>query len=139
MVTQVTNTNSGTSVGSSKMTSINPQEFLKIMIKEMQQQDPMEPVSSKDLVNQLAQIRDIQSSMELSQTLKDLAISQKLSSAGILLGKEIFGKNSSGDDVTGIVTSVRREGDKVYLELDTGERLSIDDVLAVNNETSKTA
>ncbi len=136
MVSSVQGTSSGSSQQTtSKMSSIRPEEFLQIMVKELQQQDPFEPVSSKDMVTQMAQVRDIQSSMDLSTVLKDLSLSQKLSSASVLLGKTITGKNTDGKDAAGVVTSVKREGDKVYLELDSGERVSVDDVMTVNNPT----
>jgi len=128
----------GTPTRSSKLNSIKPEEFLKIMIQEMQQQDPFEPVSSKDLVNQVAQVRDIQSSLELPQTLKDLAISQKLSSAGAMIGKQVIGKDNDGYDVAGTVTAVKREGDNVFLELDNGQRLAIGNVTSVVNPPAAT-
>ena len=137
MIEQVTSATTGsTTTSTSGSNSIDPQEFLKIMLKEMQSQDPFQPMSSEALVNQMAQVRNIQSSMELSSTLKDLAMAQKLNSAGGLLGKVVTGKNSSGADISGTVTSVRKEGDTVYLELDTGEQMSLDNVLSVNNPTA---
>jgi flagellar basal-body rod modification protein FlgD len=140
MVTSVQNSSATTSTlgATSSKNKLDPQQFLKIMLKELEQQDPMNPTSSKDLVNQMSQIQSIQSNMDLSSTLKDLALSQKLSSAGNLLGKLVTGKNSNGDDVSGIATSVKREGDKVYLELDSGNRLAVEDVLGVNNPTAAT-
>jgi flagellar basal-body rod modification protein FlgD len=133
-----TGTTSTTTTASSKMNTIKPEEFLKIMIQEMQQQDPFEPVSSKDLVNQVAQVRDIQSSMDLQATLKDLAISQKLAGAGTMIGKNVTGKTDQGEEVTGVVASVVREGDNVFLELSGGQRLAIGNVLKVVNPAPTT-
>jgi len=140
MVTGVENTaSSGSSRTTSKVSSISSEDFLEIMIKEMQQQDPFQPMSSQDLVNQVSQIRNMQSSMDLSAVLKDLALSQKLSSAGSMIGKMVVGKNSSNENISGLVTSVKREGDKVYLELDNGQRMSVDDVISVNNAPAATS
>jgi flagellar basal-body rod modification protein FlgD len=140
MVTAVQNSSTSTSTvgATSSKNKLDPQQFIKIMLKELEQQDPLNPTSSKDLVNQMSQIQSIQSNMDLSTTLKDLALSQKLASAGNLLGKVVTGKNSNGDDVSGIATSVKREGDKVYLELDSGNQLAVEDVLGVNNPTAAT-
>ncbi len=134
MVTSVQNSSGSTSTvnSSSSAKTIDPQEFMKIMIKELEQQDPFEPASSKDLVNQVAQIQSIQGNMTLTATLKDLSLSQKLASAGNMIGKLVTGKDNDGNDVTGLVTSVKREGDKVYLELDTGRQLSVENVLTIN-------
>jgi len=140
MVTGVENTSSGGSARTtSKVSTISAQDFLEIMVKEMQQQDPFQPMSSQDLVNQVAQIRNMQSSMDLSTDLKDLALSQKISSAGSMNGKVVSGKNSSSEDISGLVTSVKREGDKVYLELDNGQKMSVDDVISVNNAPASTS
>ena len=90
MVASISGASTGTSASTtSKISQIKPEDFLKIMLAELQQQDPFEPVASKDLIAQVGQVKDIQSSMDLSTTIKDLAVSQKLSAAGTLLGKEI--------------------------------------------------
>ncbi len=133
----ITGVNGTTEIGNSKsgqikgLNGMKAEDFLSIMVKELQQQDPFEPTSSKDLINQIGQVSSIQSNMELIQTLKDLSLNQKLSAASSLLGKLILGRSEDGDEVNGVVTAVKREGDKIYIELDSGQRLSIDDVLQV--------
>ena len=141
MVASISNASNNTSpLTKSKVSEIKPEDFLKIMLAELQQQDPFEPVTSKDLIAQVGQVKDIQSSMDLSTTLKDLAVSQKLSAAGTLLGKEITGLNSDGDKISGLVSSITREGNTIYLELDSGQRLEVGNVLTVNNpKTTSTA
>jgi len=114
-----------------KTKGINAEDFMKIMIKELQQQDPTEPVSSKDLLTQISQISNLQSATELSQTLKDLAASQKLGSASSLLGKVVHGVTSEGKDLSGMVTGVKLENDNVYLELDSGEQMDMNYVTEV--------
>jgi flagellar basal-body rod modification protein FlgD len=120
------------------MTDLNSEDFLNIMIQELQQQDPFEPVSSKDLISQVGQIRSLQSSMDLSTTLQDLAVSQKLSAAGTFIGKEVTGINSDGDKISGVVSSISREDDTIFLELDSGQKLDVGNVLTVNNPTTTT-
>ena len=122
------NMNSGQIKG---LGGMKAEDFLSIMVKELQQQDPFEPTSSKDLINQVGQVSSIQSNMELIQTLKELSLNQQLSAASSLLGKLVLGRNEDGDEVNGIVTGVKREGDKIYIELDSGQQLSIDNVLQV--------
>ena len=114
-----------------KTKGINAEDFMKIMIKELQQQDPFEPVSSKDLLTQVGQISDLQSATELSKTLKELATNQKLGSASSLLGKVVRGVTPNGDELSGMVTAVKLEDDSIYLELDSGERLDLNYVFEV--------
>jgi len=117
---------------------MKPEDFLKIMIKELQQQDPFEPISSKDLLDQVGQIREIQGSMDLTAALKDLTVYQKLAAGGSMLGKLVEGIDSTGENVEGLVLSVRIEDEKVYLELDSGRRLLLDNVVKVHSGTGLT-
>jgi len=128
-----TTSSSSTSTGNNSMTT---NDFLKIMIEELQQQDPFDPVSSKDLVSQMGQIQSIQSNLTLSKTLTELATSQKLSAAGNLIGKSVIGLDDNNNRVTGTVTAVCREGDDIYLQLDTGDLLQIDNVTDIVNNTT---
>jgi len=114
-----------------KLNEIQVDDFMKIMVKELQQQDPFEPMSSSDLLNQIGQIRDIQSALELQTTLKELAANQKLAAATTMLGKLILGINADGDQLSGLVTAVKLEGDTVFLELDSGARINLDNVIEV--------
>ncbi len=137
MITGVNNSTTGGTNGSHQIKGLNgmkAEDFLSIMVKELQQQDPFAPTSSKDLINQIGQVSNIQSSMELIHTLKDLSLNQKLSAASTLLGKMILGRSEDGDEVSGLVTAVKREGNNIYIELDSGQRLSIDNVLQVFNK-----
>ncbi len=126
-----------TNATAEKSKGLKTEDFLKIMIEELQHQDPFEPMSSKDLVVQIGQIQGIQSSMELTATLKDLSLNQKLAAAGSILGKLVSG-NEGQIEVSGLVTAVKVEGDKVFLELDSGERLSIDNVLQIQDADAET-
>lgn len=128
-------TGATTGITSGGLNQIQSEDFLKIMIKELQQQDPFEPVSSKDLLSQVGQIRDIQSALELSETLKELAVSQKLAAGGALLGKLVLGLNSDGDEVSGVAVSIKMEAGQVILELDSGQQLPLDNVIRVTNDT----
>ncbi len=142
MVSQVTSTSgssSSSSATSSKISNISAEDFLKIMVKEMQQQDPFEPMSSQELIAQVGQIRDIQSSLDLSSAIKDLSLSQKIGSASSLLGKKVTGLDSNGNKVSGTVKSVCRENDQIYLELDTSQKINITDVVSVIMPTETTS
>lgn len=136
MINSVSGAASTSSGVSTNQMSMKPEDFLSIMIKELQQQDPFNPTSSKDLIDQVGQVSNIQSSMELTKTLRELSMSQKLTSASSLLGKVILGRSTDGDEVSGLVTAIKKEGDGVYLELDSGERLPISNVTNVYNQVN---
>ena len=48
--------------------------FLKLMITELQQQDPLNPMDNKDMLNQIAQIRAVGASDQLTKTLNSVLL-----------------------------------------------------------------
>ena len=62
------NNQSGASTGNA-INDIDMNTFLKLMITELQQQDPLNPMDNKDMLNQIAQIRAVGSSDQLTKTL----------------------------------------------------------------------
>jgi flagellar basal-body rod modification protein FlgD len=77
-------------------------EFLKLMIAQLQAQNPLEPGNSNEFVNELAQLT------QTEQT-TNLANATELSSAVQLIGHEVAYNSASGVGATGIVQSVQSD------------------------------
>jgi flagellar basal-body rod modification protein FlgD len=114
------------------MAEMTPENFLKLLITQLQSQDPTKPVENQDLINQLSSIRQLQSNMDLSRTLASMGKQQQIVSAGALIGKHVDGLNGQAERVGGIVTSITVDNDNVVLELDTGQRVALKDVTRVS-------
>src|SRR6476660_8704326 len=80
--------------------------FLKLMITELQQQDPLNPLDNKDMLNQIAQIRAVGASDKLTKTLDSVLLGQNISSATNLMGADISALTDNGQAITGIVNRV---------------------------------
>lgn len=78
-------------------------DFMRLLIVQLQNQDPTEPVGNDDLLNQLAMMRNLQSNIELADALKSITSSQELSNASTYIGKTITGTNLNLEQVTGVV------------------------------------
>jgi flagellar basal-body rod modification protein FlgD len=102
-----------------------------MMLTQLQHQDPLEPAKNQELLAQMSQIGQLQTSNQLQETLKGLALQNQLGSAGNLIGKLVQGLSEDQEMVTGLVSSVRVEGDEVFLELDNGKTLSMGNVTAI--------
>lgn len=98
-------------------------QFLEIMITELANQDPLSPTESKDLLNQIATIRSIESDLSLKTSLESLVKQNELSSAGGLVGKYVNGLTTTGLRVEGIVMSVKSTREGAQLNLSTGYTL----------------
>ncbi len=102
-------TNNGNSSSTSTGNAINDIDmntFLKLMITELQQQDPLNPMDNKDMLNQIAQIRAVGASDQLTKTLNSVLLGQNITSATNLIGADVSALTDDGQAVTGIVNRV---------------------------------
>jgi len=116
----------------SKNFELKAEDFIKMMITQLQNQDPMEPAKNEELLAQMSQIGQLQSATMLQESLQGMVLQNQLGSAGNLIGKTIQGMDDKNETVKGIVNSVRVENDKIFLELDNGKRLSMDRVTSIS-------
>ena len=112
------------------------EDFFKILVTEMQNQDPFEPTDSSQMISNVSQIRTIEQSDALTQTLSQLTQSQRMGGSNELIGKYVqaVASDDSGNELffEGVVTSVYYNSDgEAILELDTGDMISATDVVRV--------
>ncbi len=124
---------SGTQLKSDKF-ALKTEDFINMMITQLQNQDPMEPAKNEELLAQMSQISQLESSTQLQKTLKTLVTQNSLSSAGSMIGKMVKGKDAAGEDIEGLVGSVKVEDGEIFLELDTGKRMSLSDVTNITSQ-----
>ncbi|MEQ8791426.1 MAG: flagellar hook capping FlgD N-terminal domain-containing protein [Pirellulaceae bacterium] len=92
--------------------------FIDLMIAELQNQDPLNPIDNSQMLQQITQIREIGSSDKLSQTLDSVLLGQNLTTASSLIGKQVSALSDTNGDVEGIV-------DKVSVDVDDDDNRSI--------------
>lgn len=115
----------GSSNGSSKagvgnsFNDVDMDDFLKLMIAELQNQDPLNPMDNDELVAQISQIREVGATEKLTQTLDSVLLGQNISSATNLIGAEIDAISDDNQRVTGVVerVSVAEGQPKLHLDL----------------------
>jgi flagellar basal-body rod modification protein FlgD len=107
---------------------LQTEDFIKMMLTQLQHQDPLNPAKNEDLMAQMAQIGQIQANNQMQELLTSLAKLNQVGSAGQLIGKMVQGLTDSNEPVSGIVTSVRIENNQVSLELDNGQAVRLDRV-----------
>src|SRR5947207_1105994 len=110
---------------SSDKFKLQTDDFIKMMITQLQNQDPTDPVKNQDLLAQMSQIGQLQSSEDLQTSLKGLVLQNSLGSAGNLIGKMVQGLDGDGAPLNGLVTSVKVVDNNVSLELDNGQSLDL--------------
>jgi flagellar basal-body rod modification protein FlgD len=138
MTTQPVNTTSSPNKIKSKSLELQTDDFIQMMITQLQNQDPTDPVKNQDLLAQMSQIGQLQSTTQLQESLKSLVLQSNLGAAGNLIGKMVEGLDANNESLSGLVTSVRVEGDEVSLELDNGQTLQLSRVTSITNAKTAT-
>ena len=87
-------------------------QFLKLMISELQNQDPLNPMDNTQFVQQIGELRSIAASDQLTTTLQSVQTQQSLTTASSLIGKQVTALTSDNKDISGTVTSVSVEVDE---------------------------
>lgn len=86
-------------------------QFLKLMITELTNQDPLNPMDNTQLVQQIGEIRQISATTQLSETLSAVQAGQSLTTASSLIGKQVTALTADQQNIKGVV-------DKVTVEVD---------------------
>ena len=116
---------------SNKKAALKPQDFINMMITQLQNQDPLKPEQSSELLSQMSQIGQLQSATDLQSSLKSMVLQNQVGSASSLIGKKVEGLDPRGQVLQGTVSSVSVSSDGVSLELDTGQSLPLSSVTSI--------
>ena len=123
----------------SKNSALKAEDFINMMVTQLQNQDPMEPAKNSELLAQMSQIGQLQTATAMQDTLKGLVLQNSLGAAGNMIGKMVEGLDDNGEPMDGLVTAVRVERDEVMLELDNGKSLKLARVTSISAMDPATA
>lgn len=115
-----TNTSNGTDQTSK--TAVDYQSFLRLLIAEMRNQDPTNPMDSTQYVAQLATFSQVEQAMQTNSKLDSILQSSALAQADTLIGRSI---SSADGSVTGTVKEVRLGSDGLIAVLDDGTEVPV--------------
>ena len=112
-------------------TSLGQQDFLELVVAEMQYQDPLEPQSNTDYIAQLATFTQVQDIEEMQGVVQNMQGNNLIGKYVIL---EVTSKATGATNyVSGIVDYVTYENGKTYLSVNDG-LYSLDDLNTVTTE-----
>ncbi len=114
-----------------RFAELSSDDFIRVMLSELQNQDPFAPSDSAALLEQLSSLRNIESQLSLQKQIESLVLQNQIAQASALIGMLVRGLDDGNDAVEGLVTSVRVQGGRAFLELDTGQTLRADRVTEI--------
>ncbi|MFD1037983.1 flagellar hook assembly protein FlgD [Virgibacillus byunsanensis] len=107
-------------------------EFLKILMTQLQNQDPSNPMEDKEFISQMASFSSLEQTMNMANSLEKLVTNQSVSP--VVQYSHMIGKNVSYQaydqetgakldiETSGVIAVSQHEGDAV-LELKNGEKI----------------
>ncbi|WP_298242404.1 flagellar hook assembly protein FlgD [uncultured Bradyrhizobium sp.] len=123
------------STGSTTTTSSNSVDyntFLQLLIAEMKNQDPTNPMDTSQYMSQFAQLSTVEQAMQTNSKLDALLSSQSLSQANSLIGKTVSFTDSTGASFSGKVVSVAINSDGSIATLQDGTKVAVGPGLTIS-------
>ncbi|TAL78629.1 MAG: flagellar hook assembly protein FlgD [Beijerinckiaceae bacterium] len=97
-----TNSNSATNAAAASAT-VNYNQFLQLLVAELQNQDPTSPTDPTQYMSQLASFSSVEQQIQTNSKLDTMLTSSALTQAELLIGQTI---SSADGSASGTVTSV---------------------------------
>jgi flagellar basal-body rod modification protein FlgD len=135
-----TNLNGVTSLsnGSSQITDafgMTSDDFMKLFLAQLQNQDPTQPMDDKQMLTELAQFTMIST---LNNVQKSLGGSQ-LANASALIGDQVIGTDTTGLPASGVVDRIVQDSQGIMLVLEGGQIVEPDSVTQVLSGSTSTS
>ena len=107
--------NSNKSSNGGGFNNLTTADFMQMLIAELQNQDPTQPMSNQDLLSQLSTMSQLQSTQDLDSALQANTNSQQLSVASSFIGKAVQGTDSNNNPITGIASQAMLQNGTAYV------------------------
>jgi flagellar basal-body rod modification protein FlgD len=124
-----------TTASPSQANSMGMQDFLKILLTQLNYQDPLKPMDNQEFMAQMAQFTSLEQTQRLNEKLDRLITNQAALQSVGLLGRTVEISTGTGN-VTGTVASLSLQGDAPLISVTTSTGavlpgLSLSQILAV--------
>lgn len=139
---RTTATTDTSSSATKKTDTLGRDQFLKILLTQLQNQDPTNPIDDREFVTQLATFSSLEQQMNMNESITKL---NKVMSTFVAhqdpfttyvgwIGKEVAGKQDD-KEISGTVKSVKNINNEYFLYLEDGTKISPWDVTTVGEKS----
>ena len=132
--TSTTSTSTASAVSTATNDTLGKDAFLRLLIAELSNQDPLNPMDDREFVSQMATFSSLEQMQNMNKTLESMAESNKFSAVQYI-GKAVAfmkGEGEEAQQVAAIVNNVWFDPDgKIVLDTTEGE-VNLEDVQGVS-------
>ena len=112
-------------------------DYMKLLVTQLQNQNPLEPLSNNEMASQLAQFSQLEQLESMNTSFSDVLSDMKREYAASLIGKEI---SFNADDGSGVEKATSGVVEQVYNNIDgetvvvTGNYIvGLNDIVSIKN------
>ncbi len=120
--TKTTTSTSSSSSQAAAKASLDYDSFLTLLIAQMKNQDPTEPMDATEQIAQLATFSQVEQSIQTNSNLETLITGNALTNASSYIGKTI---TSADEKTSGVIASVRVYSDTMVATTTEGKDIPI--------------
>src|SRR5262252_6399592 len=122
MSTQPTSTGAASATATS---TVDYNTFLQLLIAEMKNQDPTNPMDTSQYMSQFAQLSTVEQATQTNSKLDALISSQALTQADGLIGRTVSFTDSTGASFSGKIASVSINSNGSIATLEDGTKVAV--------------
>jgi flagellar basal-body rod modification protein FlgD len=105
-------------MATNSLSSVTQDQYLQLLVAQLQNQNPLDPVSDKDLIAQLAQFSSLQGITQLNTSFDDMLQLQQLTQGNSLIGRTVtYTQPPSTTLASGVVSGLVVEDGKINLRV----------------------
>jgi flagellar basal-body rod modification protein FlgD len=109
-------------------------DYLKLLVTQLQNQDPLDPMSNNEMTSQLSSMTQLERLESMDRTFQQVLLSARVSEAVGMIGKEVgFYEKGKLGITEGRVESVHTVGGEVMLKVGNEKGVWLDDVRTIKN------
>jgi flagellar basal-body rod modification protein FlgD len=97
--------------------SLGQDAFLKLLVAQMQNQDPTSPQDSGQMMSQLASFSQVSQLQQLTAASTAQTLGQDFASAVAMIGKNVTYTKADGTQAAGVVSAVKSDPQGALLEI----------------------
>ncbi len=106
----------GTVASGNPNATVSQNQFLQLLVTQLQNQDPNNPTDQTQMLAQLAQFSSLSEMESLNKTMSASAQFGQLSQSAAMIGRTVTA-GTTDNPVSGVVSSVSMQGSEAYLNI----------------------
>jgi len=107
-------------------------DFLELLVTQLRNQDPLDPVSQEDFTSQLSQFSMLEQLETLNANFSDMLGFQELAQGASLIGRTVSYRTATSNGlIEGRVESIERNDEKVFVTVEGGAKIQANNIQAV--------